>query len=75
MSSLSKVKDYDAHVVTPFAIRSRHIRREQCVHETFANFGDLYLPLHLNVNVVDDLLVCFCLPDSVAAHYYEVELV
>jgi hypothetical protein len=73
--SLPEINNDDAHVITAFALRSINIWRKKSVHKTLANFGNLHLPLHLYVNVVDNLLTCFGLPDAVTPYDHKVRLV
>ena len=64
--SFSKVNYYDTHVVAPFALSYIYVGGQEGVHETFTNFGQLHFALHLNVNIVNNLLTRFGFPNSIA---------
>lgn len=73
--SLSEINNYDTHIITTFALRSINIWGKQSIHETFANFSNLYFSLHLYVNIINDLLTCFGLPDTIATYDDEICLI
>lgn len=70
--SLSEVYEYDTHIVAAFALSSIHIRGQQRIEKTLGDLAELDLALHLDVDVVNNLLTRFRLPDAVAAHDGEV---
>ena len=72
--SLPEVDEDDAHVVATFALGPVDIWGQQGVQEAFDDFVELYFALHLDVDVVHDLLTRLGLPDAVAAHDCEVSL-
>lgn len=73
--SAPKVNDYYAHVVAPLPFSSVDVGRQQRVQQTLDDFRKLHFPLHLNVDVINDLLACFGFPDAITPHYQEVRFV
>ena len=72
--SLPKVNENDTHIVTSFAFSPINIRRQQSVQKTFCNLAKLYFSLHLDVNVVHNLLASFRLPNAITAHDGKIRL-
>ena len=70
--SLPKINQNDTHIVTSFTFGPINIRRQQGVQKTFGDLAELDFALHLDVNVVDNLLTGFRLPNAVAAHDGEI---
>lgn len=73
--SILKINNNDGHIITSFAFSSIYVGRQQSVEQTFCDFVNFHFPLHLYVDVVNDLLACFGLPNAVTAHYYEIGFV
>ena len=65
--SLSKVYDNDTHVVAAFSLGSVEVGRQQRIQKALTDLGQLDLALHLDVNIVDNLLTRLGLPYTVAA--------
>jgi hypothetical protein len=73
--SLSEINENDTHVVTSFALGSINIWGEQSVEESLTNLCDFDLPLHLYVDIVNNLLRSLRFPDAVAPNYHKISLV
>lgn len=65
--SLSKVYDDDTHIVAAFTFSSVEVGRQQRIQKTLTDLGQLDFALHLDVNVVNDLLTRLGLPYTVTA--------
>jgi hypothetical protein len=65
--SFSKVYYDDRHVVAPFAFCSIYVWGQQSIEHTLTNLREFYFSLHLDVYVINYLLICFCLKDTVAS--------
>ena len=74
LRSLPKVNENDTHVVTSFSFGPVNIGRQQSIEKTFCNLTKLDFALHLDVNVVDNLLASFRLPNAIAAHDSKIRL-
>ena len=74
LRSLPKINENDTHVVTTFAFSPVDIRRQQSIEKTFCNLAKLDFALHLDINVVNNLLASFRLPDTIAAHDSKIRL-
>jgi hypothetical protein len=73
--SLSEINDDNTHIIAAFALCSINIWREKGVHKSFTDLGKFDLPLHLYIDVVNDLLGSLGLPDAIAPKYDEVRLI
>ena len=74
LCSLSEVYEYDAHVITAFSFGTVDVRGQQGVEEALSDLAELDLALHLDIDVVDDLLTRLGLPNAVTAHDRKVRL-
>jgi hypothetical protein len=72
MISLSEIDNYKTHIIATFALSAGHVWRDQSVKQPLAYLGDLNFSLHLNVDVINDLLTGLCFPDAIAAHDHEI---
>ena len=64
--SFSKVYYDKRHIVTTFAFCSIYVRRKKGVKHALADFCEFYFSLHLDVYVINNLLIRFCLKDTIA---------
>jgi len=72
--SLSEVNNYDTHIVAPFTLGTIDIGWQQCVEKTFSNLTQLHFTLHLDIDIVNNLLTSFSLPNAIASHNGKVSL-
>jgi len=73
--SLSKVYYNQRHIVASFALCSIYVRGQESVKHALTNFGELYFSLHLDVYVINYLLIRFCLKDTITTEKREVSFV
>ena len=73
--SFSKVYYDDRHVVAPFAFCSIYVWGQESVHYAFTDFREFYFSLHLDVYVINYLLVGFCLKDTIASQKSKISFV
>ena len=74
LCSLSEVYEYDAHVIATLSFGTIDVRGQQGVEEALSDLAELDFALHLDVDVINDLLTRLGLPNAVTTHDREVSL-
>ena len=72
-SLFPKVYEDHRQIIAAFAHGSSYIGAQTRVQPVFTNFLNPDFSLHLQVNVVHNLLVCVELPDTIASHHDEID--
>ena len=69
----SKVYEDHRHIVAAFAHGSSYVGAQTRVQPVFTNFLNTDFSLHLQVNIVHNLLVSVELPDTIASHHDKIQ--